>query len=761
MRSRRTVGAWVLVVSVLVAWCLAAVAAWAGLTPSIGDPEDGVRLGTSADLPTEDLQVVLVGVPGLTWDLVSAEETPHLVRLAQGGGSAALVLRGTHEVTCEADAWLTVGAGQRAATDLMGCGDAEGSAGADASSTITTAVTDGRIDEQRWQDWQEAAAGRALGPQLGTLANLAEAGGSCVAAYGPAAVIGAAGEDAAAAVAIPAESMLDETTSADVSALSALDIAASDMGRAMAGDGLCRIHLVSGPQVHPGDRSGVLADVDAAVGRLAASLSEGTTLLVAGMGQFAVTSPQAQVLVAAPIGAHPGAAALTSGSTRQAELVQLTDLTPTLLSLAGVEVPATAPVAGQPVAAWPSFAGPDDVPAGEDAIGPAADLAAGITWVKNVAPWVLGVLVIAALGLLGLGGGLLRWSGQRARVRGAGRTLVLGVASFAMAGPVATWLAGLFPWWRAGQPMVALLGSIVLWALLIAAVAWAGPWRRHPLGPPAVISAITLVVIYVDILWSARLGLVSVLGLQPITAGRFFGQGNVGLGIILGASLVLMAAVLTWLSDRPRQAAAAVALVGLGATVLNGAPTAGADFGGVPALVVATGLLVLHALGIRWTWRSLLGVAVAGGLAAAALMVLDWLRGPEQRTHLGGFVQSVLEGEAWGIVTRKLAQSVGILLGYPIAWLVVLLLVLLVIVLARRPAWSERIWRHSGTYPAVLAGVPAMVLAWVLNDSGLPAMGACLAVLIAAGLAVLGRGPTGHAESPDRARRKVRTDTPS
>lgn len=289
--------------------------------------------------------------------------------------------------------------------------------------------------------------------------------------------------------------------------------------------------------------------------------------------------------------------------------------------------------------------------------------------------------------------------------------------------------------------MLALLGSIGLWVLLVAAVAWVGPWRRHPLGPPAVISAVTLVVVYVDVVWSARLGLVSVLGLQPVTAGRFYGQGNVGLGITLGATLVLMAALLTWLRHHPRQAAAAVALVGLGATLLNGAPTAGADFGGVPALVVATGLLVLHALGIRWTWRSLLAVSVAGGLAAAGLMVLDWLRGPERRTHLGGFVQSVLDGRAWDVVTRKLAQSVGILLGYPVAWLVVLLLVLLIVVVVRQPAWSQRLWRHSGVRPAALAGVAAMVLAWLLNDSGLPAMGACLAVLIAAGVSVLGRSP--------------------
>ncbi|WP_131103287.1 hypothetical protein [Ornithinimicrobium sufpigmenti] len=742
MRSRRTVGAWALVVSVLVGWLLAAFAAWVGVAPSVAEPDDRVALGTSADLPTEERQAVLIGVPGLTWDLVSPETTPELARLGMEGGSAALVLRGTHEVTCEADAWLTVGAGQRAATDLPGCGDAEGPdvEGGDADGTGTrTAVigqqtdeqtdeqVDEQVDEQRWRSWEEAAAGRALGPQLGTLAGLAEQGGTCVAAYGPAAVIGAADADGRAAVV--------RATGLEVP---------SDL------ETRCRIHLVSGPQVHPGDRSDVLAELDAAVGELAEGLPDGTTLLVAGMGHEPASGPTAQVLVAAPVGEHPGAAALTSGTTRQASLVQLTDLTPTLLSLAGVEVPTAAPLAGQSVVAGAPDTDPEEpdgpgvgnpaagvTSAGEAAIAQAKDLAGGISWVKAVAPLVLGVLVAAALGLLALGTALLRWGRQRGRARPTGRLLVLVAASFALAGPVATWLAGLFPWWRAGQPSLALLGAVALCSLVVAAVAWAGPWRADPLGPPAVIAAITVVVIYVDVLWSARLGLVSVLGLQPVTAGRFYGQGNVGLGLTLGATLVVMAALLTWLRDRPRQAAAAVALVGLGATVLNGAPTAGADFGGVPALVVATGLLVLHALGIRWTWRSLLGVAVAGGLAAAALMALDWLRGPERRTHLGGFVQSVLDGEAWRIVSRKLAQSLGILLNYPIAWLVVLLLILMILVIIRRPAWSERLWQHAGARPAALAAVAAMILAWLLNDSGLPAMGACLAVLIAAGVALL------------------------
>ncbi|OLT44520.1 hypothetical protein BJF86_12175 [Serinicoccus sp. CNJ-927] len=267
------------------------------------------------------------------------------------------------------------------------------------------------------------------------------------------------------------------------------------------------------------------------------------------------------------------------------------------------------------------------------------------------------------------------------------------------------------------------------------------------------VATLTLVVLGIDTLWSSRLGLVGVLGLQPVTAGRFYGQGNVGYGILLGSTLVLMAALLTWL---PRRAAALpVALLGAGALVLGAAPQAGADFGSVPATAVVTGLVLLAALGVRWTPRSLLLVAGGAAVLAALAMVLDWLRGPERRTHLGAFVQAVLDGQAWGIVTRKLEQSVGILVSYPLSWLAVLALVGLAVLLVRRPAWSLPLWTHAGVAPVAAAAVAGMAVAWVLNDSGIAAVALCIAVLLPAGAVVLalspevaGGGATPHEPGP-------------
>lgn len=705
-------GAWTLVLVVLLSWSLAALASWAGVAPSAQTSPEAVPLGPAGDFPDADRHVVLVGIPGLTWDLVDPQRTPTLDRMAHESGTAALVVRGTHEVTCPEDAWLTLGAGQRAATDAQGCGDAQGADGGASGAGDAALLDRADVDERRWRSWQQAAASRALGPRLGSLAELAEEGGTCVAAYGAGAVLGAAGPDGSAAVALPAEP----------GSLPRLDDAT---GRASSGETVCRIHLVAGPEILEGDRSDVLPAVDAALADLVAGATDGTTILVAGMGHTAGRA-QAQVLIGAPthVGDGPGAS-LSSGTTRQPGLVQLTDLTPTLLTLALVD-PAGAgdALAGESVTASPQEG---------DHVAHARELALGTSAAKWQAPWVLGTLFAVFLPLLALALLLHRRSARR------GIPLLAVVGTLALATPVSIFLAGLVPWWRAGQPWAALVALILAGAAVLTGAAWAGPWRRHTLGPAGVVAAVTAVVLGVDVIWSARLGLVSVLGLQPVTAGRFYGQGNVGFGLLLGALLVLMGTVLAWLRGRRYAAALAVGLLGGGATVLNAASQAGADFGGVPALAVATGLLMLTALGLRWSPLGLLAVGAAGVAVAVGALVVDWSRGPGARTHLGDFAQAVLDGEAWGVVARKLDQSLGILVSYPVSWLAVLVLVAVAVVVARAPAWSAPLWSQPGMRSVAVAALVSMALTWALNDSGIAAVPLTLTVLIATALTVLGR----------------------
>lgn len=736
-RSGQQQGATGLALGVLLAWLLAAVLAAVGVAPRAQAP------------PVEPAPaggpVVVVGVPGLTWDLVAADHdgggndpAPAVSLLAAEGGAAALVLRGTHETTCAADAWLTLGAGQRAATDVDGCVDAGPDDGATGDGTAPVLAEElvepqGRgavVDPDAWGRWTGLADRRSLGTELGTLAELVGTT-SCVAAYDPLSALGAADADGRVTAYRPV------TGGQGGGAPSSVDLVED-----------CDVHLVS---TAPGDTG--------AAGGLVDALPDDATVVLAGMGH-AEDRPGATVLVVDPAGPSSSGGALTSGSTQQRSLVQLTDLTATVLHLTGVEGPFPDAVAGQPVVA--DATGRDGA-TGTRHVEQARDLAAGITLAKTAAPWVLGVVAAVLLVLL-----VAAVVARRARPGSAPGTWGLPVVATAVLSlPVATFLVGLVPWWSAARPVLALSAGVLVTVGLLTALAWVGPWRRHALGPAAVLAAVTLVAVGVDVLWSARLGLVSVLGLQPVTAGRFYGQGNVGFGIVLGAYLVLAAAVVgrgprsqavaargarqadgtaaraddpAVDTPRPGRIAAGVVLtLGAAAVVLNAAPQAGADFGGVPALVVATGLMTLAALGIRWSGRALLLLGLAGVLVAGTVMLLDWTRGPGRRTHLGDFVQRILDGTALEVVTRKLEQSLGILLAYPLSWLAVLALVLLVVALRRRPGWAAPVWEHGGLRAALAAGVVASTLGWVLNDSGIAVVALALTVLLAAAISVAGR----------------------
>ena len=83
----------------------------------------------------------------------------------------------------------------------------------------------------------------------------------------------------------------------------------------------------------------------------------------------------------------------------------------------------------------------------------------------------------------------------------------------------------------------------------------------------------------------------------------------------------------------------------------------GSDFGGVIALTPPVLWLVLVLSGVRITPLRLLAVGGAAVVAVGLISVLDWARGPDRRSHLGNFVQRILDGDALDVVARKAVAS--------------------------------------------------------------------------------------------------------
>nr|WP_257908927.1 hypothetical protein [Janibacter limosus] len=226
------------------------------------------------------------------------------------------------------------------------------------------------------------------------------------------------------------------------------------------------------------------------------------------------------------------------------------------------------------------------------------------------------------------------------------------------------------------------------------------------------------------LLGGGRMTMLSVLGLLPLDGGRFHGFGNVPFAIFVAAAFLLMTALADSSPARGRRGPAVlvVAVVGLATFVVDA--RLGADGGGALALIPSVGYLVLAVAGVRLGWVKALGIAVATGVGFLAMAGADWLRPEEQRTHPGRFFQSLLDGDAWGIVWRKLQTNVDLLLGPERAALLVpVLLIALIWVLARPgSAAGARLQPTFAAYPALRVGligpVVALTVGFLLNDSG-------------------------------------------
>jgi len=117
---------------------------------------------------------------------------------------------------------------------------------------------------------------------------------------------------------------------------------------------------------------------------------------------------------------------------------------------------------------------------------------------------------------------------------------------------------------------------------------------------------------------------------------------------------------------------------------------------------------------------------------------LDWLRDPADRTHLGRFFATVLDGGLWDVVARKLSVHLRVLTYWRYLVLAVGGAIVTLLVLAgsrtrdgKREGPMEGVWSAAPLLrPCVAAVAIALGIGFVINDSGIiiPATGMAFAV---------------------------------
>ena len=475
--------------------------------------------GASAALSSEPAgAVVVIGTGGVSWSDVSEETTPNLWLLLRDGSSAALSVRSVYSNTCPADGWLGLSAGGRAAAPRAGVARDP----ANRPCTEAPAVVNGNVSE--WPAYEEAAASEKFDTELGLLGDAAAAGGMCVKTVGPWAPVG--GASSTGHVDQPAvwssDAMLEDLNGCPVTLV--------DVGSLRDPD-----DVATGEQVDS-SREEQLTAIDTRIGQVIEAGPNGADYIVGSLSD-AGTSERLRLVVAR--GPHYGPGLLRSSSTRQSGLAQAQDVTATALSVVGLPVPDA--VGGAPLTSDPA---PDNSQRRAEARHThlvdydeaSHDVHDAVEPFFTV--FAYGQLVIYLLVLLVWKG---RIGSERTRVKVLTRVRVLAVVAASV--PVSTFLANLLPWWRFPFEMVSLVASVGLFVAIIATVALRGPWRHWALGPMAIVSATTMAVLAVDVITGSRLELSSLMGLQPVVAGRFYGMGNPTFALFATATILLSTAV--------------------------------------------------------------------------------------------------------------------------------------------------------------------------------------------------------------------------
>jgi hypothetical protein len=671
--------------------------------------------------------VVLIGTGGLRWDDVG-DSTPALFALLGGGATGTLAVRSVGLSTCPVDGWLAVSAGRRAADAPIPTGEP---ACRTPLATVTSPGGPGQVTG--WQTYRAQAAAGTFDATPGLLGDTLTAAGRTCAAIGPGALIAVADNQGSVAhswLGLPAGpdgsldpngdglALLNQVTAALATRPDLLTI---DLGAIR--DPLTDKVTDDSTSASRADQ---VAALDTRLGLVLDALPAQASVIVASLADSS-TDTHLQLVAAHGPDVAPSAAfssgLLRTGSTRQPGVVQATDLLPALVTLLGVPEPAAA--VGSPLTR---------IPAGDDVsrLQRLLDLDQGAHLLDPlVTPFFIGYGALQLIAYLWLGG-FARRLGRPSVLRQAPvlrrRALTLlrhSAIAFSLV-PAATFLANAWPWWRAGSPGLVLTLAVVTATVPLALIAVGGPWRRTLLGPAGVAGGLTAAVLTLDLATGSRLSLTTLMGGQPIIGGRFYGLSNPGFALFgtgaLFAALALADLVLRRGGSRIR-AGLAVAGAGLVATVIDGLPRLGSDFGGPPAIIPAFALLALWVAGVRVTWRRSLLIAAVTVAAIVALSVLDWLRPASDRTHLGRFVQSVLDGGGGLIVRRKALQNLDQLISTPLTLTLPLLAVALVFVLRRPGRWRlpalQRAYDRQPLLPAGLAAVGVLLLiGFAANDSG-------------------------------------------
>jgi hypothetical protein len=628
-------------------------------------------------------KVVVVGVPGLSWHDVQA--SPELTALVSQSHVGSITVKTAGPHTCPVDGWLTISAGTRAWGSVPDeqCGDLPG-------------VVDGKV--QNWQTYVDRQGEHHTGAPLGRMGDSHSQKPLC--GFGPGAALAVARPDGTV------DNWLPQLDQAKLSSPACSD-AIIDAGA---------LPLREGRE----EARKKVADL------VAQARAAGGWVLLVGISQVTANAHQ-EPLVAMQLPPDDIPRWLTSDSTRRPGLIQLTDITATVLrghskplDPAGAEE--AGPLGGNEI----HFTGDHHT----DAAAVIEDRLDTNERFEHPRPMLVAVAMTLLVAQLAALGWFLKTRSRRAR--STSEFTMLAQGGFF----IAVFLSTATVWWRWPEP-----GLSLYCVVLAISAAFAGLTRavlKQWAGLGILLAA--YLILLVDGVLGTPLQFGSMFTDGPVIGGRFYGFGNSTFATLAVAALVTAGWVAQRLLDESRvKAALAVLAIGGLAIIVDGKPGWGTDFGGIIALTPAVLLMAWLTWRGSITLKALVGIGLTGLLSVSAVAFLDYLRPEDQRSHFGTFVETLLAGDVADVLIRKLQMSLGFF-QTPAGWFMLAGVVLAMIA----TVWPEKVpfeaYRRfyvsrPMVRPTLLALSICGLVGMLLNDAGvaLPAImtGFALPLLVA------------------------------
>ncbi len=414
---------------------------------------------------------------------------------------------------------------------------------------------------------------------------------------------------------------------------------------------------------------------------------------------------------------RPESGLIGSPSTHRAGLMTDLDISATVLAAMGIDRPVE--MLGNAATAEPS---PDDLAGTIAYLQRMNDTAVAVDTVRPVVQnsyislTVIILLVCAAL-LKSMQRALTGWGGRAARIFSHVILLLLVM-------PVSATVMFLLVRRPGSAAAVATLfagTTAVLWfaALVIDRI-------RGSAVALAAVGLLSAGVLLFDQVLGAPLSFSGLFSYSPLLGARYYGLGNEGASIVVGAGLTGVALLVDAFRDRPWIGVVrrwAPPIMGVLVVVISAAPFLGANIGVIAWGTAAFGILWAHLNGRHITWKTVLGMLFVIGALVVAFSLYESLSGSGAQTHLGRAWESAGRGgvsELWLIVQRKAETNWRVLRATN--WSILMIAILVFLGYMRwRPhgVFAETLNAYPGFAVGMTAALWGSLVGYFTEDSGI------------------------------------------